>query len=693
MCFVLCLPAQNSGRKLLTMEETVMGRLSPQSRSMQWKGNVLTYVDKNNLVGETADKGKESILLTLDELSKICEKSLNIFPYYQWNNKSVMSFNNGNDYFEIDVDKKELKQKITTPEKISNRTYNGYNAFAYTIDNNLYYVNANGKIKAITTDNDKNIVNGQSVSRNEFGINGGIFWSPDGKHIAFYRKDESSVGTFPLLDISTRTGTLEEIKYPMAGMSSEKVALGVHNTESEKTVFIQVSDFEDDRYITNVTWSPDSKHIYAQILNREQKHMRLNQYLAETGAFVKTIFEEKNDKYIEPLHSLIFLKANPSKFIYITNNRDGYFNLYLCDLNGNTQRLTNTDADVKFVAEDEKFVYYTSAEVSPIENHLFCVEIKSGKKTQLTQAKGWHSVKMSADNTYFIDQYSNVDTPNVINLVKNNGKFVRELHNAQNPAKDYNFGEITLGTLKSADGKYDNYYRLIKPINFDTEKKYPVIVYVYGGPHSQMVKNTWLAGMGMWEMYMAQQGYVVFVMDNRGTSNRGAEFEKEIHKQCGQAEMADQIKGIDFLKSHAWVNAERIGVHGWSYGGFMTISLMTNYPDVFKVGVAGGPVIDWQWYEVMYGERYMDSPQNNLEGYQKTSLINSAKNLKGKLLICQGVIDPVVLWQHSLNFTRECIKNNIQLDYFPYPRAEHNVGGRDRIHLMQKITNYFQDYL
>jgi dipeptidyl-peptidase-4 len=208
-----------------------------------------------------------------------------------------------------------------------------------------------------------------------------------------------------------------------------------------------------------------------------------------------------------------------------------------------------------------------------------------------------------------------------------------------------------------------------------------------------MVKNTFMAELRRWEMYMAQRGYLVYVQDNRGTSNRGAEFEKAIHKQCGQAEMADQMEGIKMLTSLPFVDKDRIGVHGWSYGGFMTISLITNYPETFKVGVAGGPVIDWKWYEVMYGERYMENPHTNPEGFKLTSLINKAKDLKGKLLICQGAIDDVVLWEHSLSFIRECVKNNVQVDYFPYPCHKHNVIGKDRVHLMDKVSIYFNDYL
>ena len=685
--------------KVLTMEEAILGyNLHPKNMFVQWKAdqNVLTYIEGTNLVGENAADGKKEVLLTLEDLNRILNTSLRGMPQFSWKDANNIIIARLGKIFAIDVVKKEISHVYKLADGAQNITPNGKELVAYTKDNNLYYLDANNNEYAVTADKDLNIVNGQTVSRNEFGISGGIFWSPDGKQLAFYRKDESLVGTFPLLDINSRTGSLREIKYPMAGMKSEQISLGVYDIASGKTVFMDVTDFGREQYLTNITWGPKSDFIYIQVLDRAQKHMHLNQYCAKTGQFVKTLLTEANEEtYVEPQTPIVFLKNDASKFIYRTNNRDGYFNLYLVEaVTGKIlKRLTNVDADVVFIGQDAKYVYYTSAEVSPIDNHLFRVDVKSGKKTQLTKVEGWHNINMSSDKKYFVDNYSSLRVPRVINLVQNDGKIVKELLKAENPVKDYNFGEITMGTVKTADGKFDNYYRLIKPMNFDASKKYPTIVYVYGGPHSQMVKNTWLGELRRWEMYMAQRGYVVFVMDNRGTSNRGAEFEKVIHGQCGQAEMADQMEGIKFLKSLPYVDAERIGVHGWSYGGFMTISLITNYPDVFKVAVAGGPVIDWKWYEVMYGERYMDSPHTNAAGYEKVSLIKKAKDLKGKLLICQGAVDNVVVWEHSLSFIRECIKNNVQVDYFPYPCAEHNVMGKDRIHLMQKVTNYFEDYL
>ena len=592
---------------------------------------------------------------------------------------------------------------------LTDDTYSDYNTpskktmSAYTVGQSLYLKDKEGKETVIAESEDGNITYGQYVSRNEFGIDGGIFWAPDSSKVAFYRKDESKVTSFPLLDITTRTGSLKEIKYPMAGMDSEDIQLGIYDCLSGKTVYVKAEEYGYDRYLTNITWSPDASLVYIQVLDRGQKKMKLNAYNAVDGELVNTLLQEESDKYVEPLDPLYFIDGCNDIFIYRTANRDGYRNLYLCDNTGNLRRLTAVDADVAYIGNDGRYVYYTSAEISPVENHLFRIEVKNvkkgiakavfGKPQRLTDESGWHDVTLSPDCRYFIDSWSNVSTPRVVDLCSVDGKVSKNLLTAEDPTLDYAYTEISLGTVKSADGQYDNWYRLIMPKDFDPTKKYPVIVYVYGGPHSQMVQNTYMAQLRRWEMYMAQRGYIVYVQDNRGTQNRGLAFEQAIHGQCGQAEMADQIEGMKMLMDLPYVDKDRIGVHGWSYGGFMTISLITNYPEIFKVAVAGGPVIDWKWYEVMYGERYMDHPDNNQEGYEKVSLINKAKDLKGKLLICQGAIDPVVVWEHSLSFIRECIKNNVQVDYFPYPCAEHNVMGKDRVHLHDKISMYFEDYL
>ena len=703
---ILCLPllaqpgiiktreAGDGSGKLITMEQAVLGTgIRPQSAYVMWRPNTseLTTVSDDALMLTVS--GKEEKAIDLATLNSIAGTDMTGFPAFSWKSENEIIFSFQGRIYAVDIVAKALTDNFTLPEGAANVTPNGKEYYAFTIDNNLYVCDGNGNVIPVTEDTDPNIVNGQTVSRNEFGINGGIFWSEDGKKLAFYRKDESLVGTFPLLDINTRTGSLFEIKYPMAGMNSENVRLGIYDLASNGTVFVQADDFGYDQYLTNITWSPDSRHIFIQVLDRSQKNMRLNMYDATTGAYEKTLLEEHNDRFVEPQWPLYFIEGSDERFIYVTDNRDGYKNLYLCDIDGNIERLTETDADVAYIGQDGKNIYYTSAEISPVENHLFSINLKTRKTARLTHEQGWHSISLSPDGKYFVDSYSSLNTPRIMTVKSSDGKESSVMLEAPDPLEGYAAVEVDLGTVKSADGKYDNYYKLVKPKDFDPSKKYPVIVYVYGGPHSQLIQDTWMGAVGFWELYMAQRGYIVYVQDNRGTMNRGAEFEKAIHRQCGQAEMADQMEGVKMLMSLPYVDKDRIGVHGWSYGGFMTISLITNYPEIFKVAVAGGPVIDWKWYEVMYGERYMDNPAINQEGYAKTSLIAKAKDLEGKLLICQGAIDNTVVWEHSLSFIRECIKNNVQVDYFPYPCAQHNVLGKDRIHLMDKVTMYFEDYL
>ena len=541
------------------------------------------------------------------------------------------------------------------------------------------------------------IVYGQSVSRNEFGITGGVFPAPDGRRLAVYRKDESAVTQYPLFNITTRTGEAMLIRYPMAGMASEHISVCVTDLDGNILTTLQVDDFDDERYLTNVTWSPDSKYIFVQVVNRSQHWMNLNMYRADDGRYVRTILSESNDAWVEPLDALHFIEGRYD-FIYRTDNRDGYRSLYLCDTLCRVMRITPVDADVEYVANDGKYVYYTSAEVSPVENHLFRIRLSGrklvGKPQRLTPEEGWHQITMSPDCSQFIDRYSSFNVPGVVQVRGTDGALREMILTALDPLDEYAQCRVEFGTTPSADGQFDNYYRLFYPRDFDPAKKYPLVVYVYGGPHSQMVTNSWLGNIRMWEMLMAQRGYVVYVQDNRGTSNRGAAFEKAINRACGTAEVADQMAGIRALLDRApWIDRARIGVHGWSYGGFMTLSLTTRNPGFFKVAVAGGPVIDWQWYEVMYGERYMDTPETNPEGFAESSLIPRAKDLTGRVLICQGLQDGTVVPQHSLSFVQACIEAGVPVDWFPYPLDEHNMRGKARVHLYEKITDYFETYL
>ena len=552
-----------------------------------------------------------------------------------------------------------------------------------------------------------NVVLGESVHRNEFGINGGLFWSPKNNKLAFYRMDQSMVVDYPLVNTKAREAEPMPIKYPMAGMQSHWVTVGVYEPASGKLVYLNTARdttvHEREMYLTNVAWSPDEKYVYIAKVNREQNHMWLEQYDATTGAFMKVLFEETNPRYVEPCEPMMFTPKG-DQFLWFSM-RDGYKHLYLYNLDGSlVKQATKGEYEVEeFIQFDRKgeniFVYANRDNLAGRD--AYRVSLKDGKMWRLTLDSGTHSVVLNEDGTSFVDVYSSVEVPAraMWNSVKygKNGQFSKhtahEFYRAENPMKDYAMPTVKLGTIKAADGKTDLYYRLITPPDMKPGEKYPTLVYVYGGPHSQLVTDSWLAGGNLYFLRLAQQGYVVFTLDNRGTDNRGFEFESCTHRHLGEIEMADQMEGVKFLKSLPYVDENRMGVEGWSFGGFMTITMKLAHPEVFKVGCAGGPVIDWKWYEIMYGERYMDTPQENPEGYEANSLLNKAKNLEGRLLVIQGAEDNTVVPQHSTEFIERCINNFKQVDYFAYPHHEHNVLGRERLHLYQKMFQYYEDFL
>lgn len=706
LVFLLVLPvwvlAQN---KILTTDDLINFKLYPKSlANLQWIGNSdgCSWLANNALVKASVIKGKsgmrDTVLRLADlnkELAKLKVDTIRRFPAVRWNDAASFTFTLKNRLFIYSLTTGTLTQLNEWDEKAENTDieYEFYRT-AYTIDNNLY-ISAEGKTVVVTAETNKEIVNGSSrVHRSEWGISKGTFWSPGAEMLAFYRMDESMVDDYPLVDISTDIATLSNTKYPMAGKASHQVTVGVYAIKTAKTIFLKTGD-PKDQFLTNISWSPDGKYIFIAVLNREQNHMKLNQYAVTDGSFVRTLFEEQHDRYVEPLTPLKFLKKNNSLFLW-ESRRDGYNHLYLYTIEGKLVRqLTKGNWEViSTLGTDEKEtkVYFMASKETPLEDHLYEVSLKDGRTERLSRPFLNHVTYVNKNNGFFIDQANALDIPTSYIVYGRNGLAIDTLLKGENPLKDYSLGKISLLTLKADDGS-DLYARLIKPVNFDSTKKYPVIVYVYGGPHSQLVTNTWLGGSNLYLNYLATQGYLVFTLDNRGTSNRGFAFESIIHRQLGTMEMKDQMAGVNYLKKLPYADTTRFAVEGWSYGGFMTISLMLKQPDIFKVGICGGPVIDWKYYEVMYGERYMDTPEENPEGYAGASLLNYANQLKGKLLIIHGTLDATVVWQNSLQFIKQCINENKQVDYFVYPGHEHGVGGKDRLHLYRKQIQYYKDYL
>ncbi|HNS18201.1 MAG TPA: DPP IV N-terminal domain-containing protein [Bacteroidales bacterium] len=691
--------------KLLTVEDASgMNRaLFPKTlRNLQWKGtsDYFTYIDNNSLLsGHVSSESRETIL-TLAKLNSLLKNldsdTLKQFPSVTWLSSDKFMFSLQQRIFTFEPDTGSLVKVNAYPDKAANIDMDQNTlSVAYTLENNLYIAIDNQQIK-VTNDHDKGIINGQAVHRNEFGINQGTFWSPKGNYLAFYRMDETMVTDYPLVNIASRPAELKNIKYPMAGMTSHQVTVGVFDPRTKETVFMKTGD-PKEQYLTCVTWSPDEQSVYIALLNRDQNHLKLNQYDAQTGAFIQTLLEETDKEYVEPEHPLYFLNSRPDRFIWFSE-RDGYSHLYLYSTDGILIRqITDGSWNVsEFLGTDpsDEKVFYLSNELSPVQQHIYSKDLTSDVTRKYSKLKGTHSAILNKSGQYLIDINSSWSEhiANEYDLINNKGRIVQVLQDNSDPLKEYKLGETTVFTIRGRHSD-DLYCRMIKPIDFDPSKKYPVFLYVYGGPHSQLVTDSWLAGAGLFLNYMAQQGYVVFTLDNRGTDNRGMSFEQAIFRNLGAAEVEDQMSGVEYLVTLDFVDPSRIGVNGWSYGGFMTISMMLRHPEAFKAGVCGGPVTDWKYYEVMYGERYMDTPETNPEGYRASSLLDMAGNLKGKLLLIHGTEDPTVVWQQSLDFIDQSVKAGVDVDYFVYPGHGHGVGGKDRVHLNQKIIDYFKENL
>lgn len=653
---------------------------------------------KNGYLITEVSSMKQDTLVSLSQLNRniASEKLLKTFPKITFINKDKGYFAQNSQYFWIEKNGKDWKIKtwISLDEEAENIEILPNNeGFVYTIKNNLY-LNKNGKITSITEDKDENIINGKAVHQSEFGITKGIFISPDHSQIAFYRMDQTMVGNYPIIDWSVVPAVNKNIKYPMAGTPSHHVTLGIFDIKSNKKIFLKV-DGDPEQYLTSITWNPDSKSIFVGILNRDQNYLQMNQYDANTGNIVKTLFEEKSEKYVEPQNPLTFFPNSTTDFIF-QSQRTGYNHLFHYNLEkGWVAQLTKGNwlvTELLGFNEKKKEIYYVSTQESPLEKHLYKINWNDFRTEKLDANPGIHTGILSKDGTQIYDVYSNGTTPRNVNLINTNTLKSKNILTAEDPLKNYQRPEIKNVTLKAEDGT-PLFGKIILPTNFDENKKYPVIVYLYNGPHLQLITNNFPASGNLWYEFMAQRGYIIFSMDGRGSANRGVKFEQAVFRNLGEIEMKDQLKGVEYLKSLPYVNADKLGIHGWSFGGFMTTSFMLKHPEVFKVGVAGGPVIDWNLYEIMYTERYMDSPQKNPEGYKKANLLDKVQNLKGHLLMIHGAQDNVVVWQHSINFLKAAVDNGVQMDYFVYPGHQHNVLGKDRVHLMQKVTDYFDEYL
>ena len=697
--FTLCLCTHAfSQKETLTLEQAIMGRwnkFNPERlNNLQWISgtNLFCYIEENSLMIENQEGLVKNIHLS--KINKFLAKdSLSTFPPVNWLNESDLRFTHNQTIYLYDSEKNSLTDWGSYPKSGQNFEFsNKAMALAYTQENNLFIQDSNGKTHRINSQENPNTVCGQAVHRYEFGISKGTFWSNSGNYLAFYSKDESMVTDYPLVNTSGRIAEANIIKYPMAGMNSHHVSLGLYNLKTEETVFVQTGE-PKEQYLTNICWGPDDKFIYIALLNRNQNQMKLNQYDAKTGSFLRTLFEETHENYVQPLHPMLFIEDRSGEFLW-RSERDGFDHFYRYNIQGDLLNQVSKGKWVvkQFLAFNGNEILFTGTSKNGLETHIFKSPLDSSRSAMISKKEGIHSPQANKQGDLILDSYNSIKNSGSIDLINSNGKKIKNLLQSKDPFENTLLGKTELFSIKTQDNTLLN-CRMIKPNDFDPNKKYPCLVYVYNGPGVQLIYNSNLAAASLWMHYMANEyDYIVFTIDGRGSENRGQEFEQAIFRNLGQIEMLDQLLGVNHLKSLKYIDPNKIAVHGWSYGGFMTTNLLCSYPDIFTCGVAGGPVINWKFYEVMYTERFMDTPQINPEGYKNSNLLNKAKNLKNDLLIIHGTQDDVVVWQHSLAFVEECVSAGIQIDYFPYPGHTHNVRGKDRIHLMRKIIDYIVDH-
>lgn len=569
---------------------------------------------------------------------------------------------------------------------------------AFVRDNNVFIIHLSTlKEKQITTDGKRNeIINGTVdwVYEEEFSMDKGFDWSPDSKRIVYYRFDESGVKEFNLTTYGALYPKESPYKYPKAGEDNAKVTVWVYDITGGKS--IQLNTGSEWEYIPRIKWTQDPMKVSVQRMNRHQNVLELIFCDAVSGN-ANVVLRDTNTSFIEITDDLTFLKDG-KRFIW-TSSRDGYNHIYLYGIDGKLiQQITKGNYDVtKYYGFDEKTgnFFYQSAEPTPRDRRIMSCNLK-GKTTPLSTSDGIHDAAFSSGFNYFEDTYSNLTSPYTSALYKRDGSLLRVLEDNANLKKllsNYTLGKVDTFSINASDNTTLLGWRILPP-DFDAKKKYPVLLYVYGGPGRQTVLNEWGGGNYLWHHLLAQKGYIVISVDNRGTPGRGIQFANCIYKDMGGPEVKDQSDVAEWVKKQSWADASRVGIWGWSFGGYMSSLMMTKTAGIFKAGIAVAPVTTWRYYDSIYTERYLQTPQENAKGYDENSPITYAKELKGNFLLVHGSGDDNVHYQNTMDFINALVKSNRQFDLMIYPNRAHGIsGGGARLHLFTKMTNFLLENL
>lgn len=574
------------------------------------------------------------------------------------------------------------------------------NKVAYVRDNNLFITDLSSmKETAITTDGKHNeIINGATdwVYEEEFSFDRAFQWNADGSKIGYYKFDESQVKIYNLVTYGSLYPAQNPYKYPKAGEKNSIVTIHVYDLASGKNIKIDTGN-ETDIYIPRIKWTTDKNKLSVTRMNRHQNLLELLTADATTGK-TSLLLKEESNTYIDITDDLTFL-ADGKSFIW-TSEKEGYNHIYQYDMSGKLiKKITGGNWDVvqlEGVDEKSKVIYYISAETSPMDRELFVVKLDGTGKKKLSAKRGTNNVSFSNNYKYYLNTFSDANTPYVVTLHSSDGKQIRVLEDNANlnaTLGTYNLSKKEFFTFKTSEGVTLNGW-MIKPSNFDEKKKYPVFMTVYGGPGHNTVNNAWEGQNYIWHQMLAQKGYVVVSVDNRGTQYRGAEFKKSTYRQLGKLEQIDQAETAKYLAGLSYVDRNRIGIQGWSFGGYLSSLCATKSPELFRMAIAVAPVTNWRFYDSIYTERFLQTPQENPSGYDDNSPINFVKNLKCPYLLVHGSADDNVHLQNSMEMVTALVKVNKPFDMFIYPDKNHGIyGGLTRLHLYTKMTDFIEKNL
>ncbi len=698
-----------AAQRKVTLDDVLLrpGQFAPRlPRQVQWHpdGVRVVAVESRNggdaLVAKSTDapSGAESdVLATLKDIgAAVGNPKLANMPAVSFAKNGTLAFDLPDaDAKEVvrwhfDIASKKAVRFCALPADATASVMTASGDAVYIHHDNLFVRRARGTAIQVTSDGSAEVRYGVSVHREEFGIKDGLWADPTGRKVAFYREDLSPTLPLPLVDWTKDPAAAIPGRYPVAGTPNSKVRVGVVDFSQAAPNSVTWLDFGDaDRWYTNVTWSPDGEALYVAIVNREQDAMELTRFSAATGKQDAVLFRETDREWVEPEHGPVFLPQDPTKFLW-QSEREGFEQLYLVDVTGKTLvKITPRAVDISdVIGFTEGAVIVASSNDDPKTMHAWRANLDGSGMTPLTEGKGRHALTLNPQGTRAIDVWSAMDVPPRIDTVDLKLGKLTNLASSENPLRGRAFGRQEWFEVESPHGGMMQGHRILPP-SFDATKKYPVLWYVYGGPHSQLVTDSWMAGANLWLHFMATQGYVVCRIDGHGTPNRGIAWEQSIHRRLGTVEIDDQLAALEAVKALPYIDGERVGLHGWSYGGFMTASLMTRAPSAFKCGIAGAPVTGWDLYETGYGERYMDTPQENEVGYKASDVRTYVKDLKGDLLIIHGTADVTVVWQNTIRLLDAFIRAGREVETMVYPGQLHGLQGPSKVHLYRKMTKWF----